>query len=173
MIGISFYIPDIKDYWYEQKLEADPLTMSYNAGYDVSFEGYHRDSGCIDFPEERWQTVYDRRIREGRYFAYIKDEEVGCFVGYVNYQYNKEEDRYECGILIEDSFRERGYGRNALSLLCRTAKENGVKELFDSFEPDRGHTLHLFLDEGFEILEEKTWKKFGRDVRGVIVRKIL
>lgn len=27
--------------------------MAYNAGYDVNFDGYHRDTGCIDFSEEK------------------------------------------------------------------------------------------------------------------------
>ena len=57
MSRISLYIPSLDDYWYEQKLEEDPETMSYNAGYDVSYAGYHYDGGCIDFPKESWQTV--------------------------------------------------------------------------------------------------------------------
>ena len=53
MKNIELYIPKLEDYWYEEKLESDPLTMSYNAGYDVSYYGYHYDTGCIDFPEGR------------------------------------------------------------------------------------------------------------------------
>lgn len=53
MMKISFHVPDLNEYGYEQQLESDPLSMSYNAGYDVSYPGYHYDSGCIDFPEER------------------------------------------------------------------------------------------------------------------------
>ena len=33
---LSLYIPKLEDYWYEEKLQSDSKTMSYNAGYDVS-----------------------------------------------------------------------------------------------------------------------------------------
>lgn len=84
-------MPNIGDYWYEAKLQSDPLIMSYNKGYDY-------DTGCIDFPEERWKEVYERRINEKRYFAYIKDNDINEFVGYIDYHYNKNEQRFECGI---------------------------------------------------------------------------
>ena len=84
MRNIKLYIPKIEDYWYEEKLLSDSETMSYNAGYDVSYYGYHYDTGCIDFPKERWKETYDRRIRENRYFAYIKDNDIDEYVGYVN-----------------------------------------------------------------------------------------
>ena len=53
MTNIELYIPKLEDYWYEAKLQSDPDTMNYNAGYDVSYYGYHYDTGCIDFPK-RW-----------------------------------------------------------------------------------------------------------------------
>ena len=37
MKNISLYVPELKDYYYEEMVESDPLTMSYNAGYDVSY----------------------------------------------------------------------------------------------------------------------------------------
>ncbi len=166
---ISLYVPKLEDFWYEAKLESDPLTMSYNAGYDVSYYGYHYDTGCIDFPESRWEEVYNKRIKEKRYFAYIKDDD--RFVGYVNYQL--VDDRYECGVVVEQQYRGMGYAKEALRLLCDVAKENGVKELYDNFETDREHTLELFESVGFEIVENQTWKKFGKDVKGVLVKKEL
>ena len=105
MKNITLYVPLLEDYWYEQKIQADPLSM----GYDVSYYGYNYDTGCIDFPEERWKEIYDRRIRENRYFAYIKDNDIDDYVGYVNYHYNKNDNRYECGIVIESKYRGKGY----------------------------------------------------------------
>lgn len=58
-------------------------------------------------------------------------------------------------------------------MLCDEAREKGVLELYDTFEADRGNTLELFKSIGFEIVENKTWKKFGQDVDGVVVRKRL
>ena len=41
---LKLYIPKIEDYWYEEKLQSDEDTMSYNAGYEVSYFGYHYNS---------------------------------------------------------------------------------------------------------------------------------
>ena len=57
--------------------------------------------------------------------------------------------------------------------VCDEARKNGIEELYDTFEIDRGNTLELFKSVGFEIFEKKTWKKFGQDVNGVVVRKVL
>lgn len=173
MKNISLYIPKIEDYWYEEKVQSDPDSMGYNAGYDVSYYGYHYDTGCIDFPKNKWKESFERRINEGRFFAYIKDNDLDEFVGYVNYHYNKSDNRYDCGIVIESKYRGLGYAKIALELLCNVAKENGVKELYDNFEIDREHTLKLFESVGFKIVEKQTWKKFGKDVKGVLVRKEL
>lgn len=173
MKNISLYIPKLEDYWYEQKVQSDPLSMSYNAGYDVSYYGYHYDTGCIDFPEERWEGSHNKRISENRYFAYIKDNALNEYIGYVNYHYNKNENRYECGIVIESKYRGKGYSKQALTLLCDVAKSNGIKKLYDNFEIDRQHTLNIFQSVGFEIVEEQTWKKFNKMVKGVLVRKRL
>lgn len=170
MKNISLYIPNIEDYWYEKKIQSDPLTMSYNAGYDVSYYGYDYDTGCIDFPKKRWQEIYDRRLKDKKYFAYIKDNDLNEFVGYVNYQYNNKDNRYECGILIESIYRGKGYSKTALKLLCDAAKNNGIKELYDNFEIDRGNTLDIFKDIGFRVVKEQTWKKFNKDVKGVLVK---
>jgi RimJ/RimL family protein N-acetyltransferase len=168
--NICLYIPKLEDYWYQEKIQSDPQTMSYNAGYDVSYYGYHYDTGCIDFPKDRWENLYNKRINENKYFAYIKDNDTNEFIGYVNYQYNKSEDRYECGILIESIYRGKGYSKQALKLLCDVARNNGIKELYDNFEIDRGSTLDIFKKVGFNVIEKQSWKKFRKDVEGVIVR---
>ena len=170
MKNISLYVPQLKDYYYQEKIQSDALTMSYNAGYDVSYYGYHYDTGCIDFPNSRWNEVYEKRINENRYFAYIKDNGINEYIGYVYYNYNNEENRYECGILIEHKYRSKGYSKPSLMLLIEEARKNGIKELYDNFEIDRDNSLKLFLDVGFKIVEEKTWKKFDKEVKGVIVK---
>ena len=170
MKHISLYIPKIEDYWYEEKVQSDPLTMNYNAGYDVSYYGYHYDTGCIDFPKEKWEETYNKRISDNKYFAYIKDNDLNEFVGYVNYHYNKNDKRYECGILIDSQHRGKEYSKDALKLLCDEAKANGIIELYDNFEIDRYNTLSVFEQVGFEVVEEQTWKKFGKDVKGVLVK---
>jgi len=169
---LTLYMPKLEDFWYEQKLQNDPKTMEYNAGYDVSYHGYHYDTGCIDFPQTRWQEVYDKRINENRFFAYLRDLETNDFVGYVNYHLNKNDNRYECGIVIEAKHRGKGYSKEGLKLLCEKAKADGIDYLYYNFEKERPG-IKVFLDLGFKILEETKWKKFGKDVVGIIVKKDL
>lgn len=173
MINISLYIPKAEDYWYEAKIQSDPLSMNYNTGYDVSYMGYHYDTGCIDFPKERWQETYDKRISENKYFAYIKDNDVNQFVGYANYQYNKNDNRYDCGIVIESKYRGKGYSRVALELLCNIARKNDIKELYDKFEVGRNSVLKAFEKVGFKIVKVQKWIKFKKEVEGVLVKKVL
>ena len=170
MKNIELVIPKLNQYSYEQKLESDPKTMSYNAGYDVSCLGYHYDTGCIYFPKEKWIATYNKRINENKYFAYIKDCDINKYVGYVNYQYNKNDNIYECGVLIENKYRGKGYSRDALRLLVKKANEQGIKYLYDIFEKERKNTLKTFLNVGFEIYKETKWKKFNKNVDSVIVR---
>ncbi len=170
MHDLSLYIPQLEDYWYEEKIQSDPNTMSYNAGYDVSYFGYHYDTGCIDFPKEKWEEVYNKRISEKRFFAYIKDNNLDEFVGYCNYHYNKNDNRYECGILIDSNYRCKGYSKEALRLLCQQAKENGIESLYDNFELDRENTLKVFESVGFKIVKKTSWNKFGKKVLGVEVK---
>lgn len=170
MKNITLVVPKLREYFYEQKLENDSNTMSYNAGYDVSYYGYNYDTGCIDFPEEKWEDTYKKRIKENKYFAYIKDCSINKYVGYVNYQYNKNDDIYECGVLIEYKYRGKGYSKDALRLLVKEANKNGIDYLYDTFEKDRENALKTFIDVGFEIYKESAWKKFNKNVDGVIVR---
>ena len=95
------------------EVRSDSLSMDYNAGYDVSYYDFHYNTGCIDFPKERGKDTYNKRINKNKYFAYIKDNNIDGFVGYVNYQYNRNESRYEGGILIEYKYRGKGYSKQA------------------------------------------------------------
>ena len=71
---LTLVIPELKDYWYEKKLNEDPASMSYNAGYDVSYSGYHYDTGTIDFPEENFEKDrYHTKVFEDVGFKVIKE----------------------------------------------------------------------------------------------------
>lgn len=61
-----------------------------------------------------------------------------------------------------------GYSKDALKLLCDEARKNEIKELYDNFEVDRGNTLNIFKQVGFEVVQEITWKKFGKDVMDLV-----
>lgn len=170
MHNLSLYIPKLEDYWYEEKLQNDPDTMNYNAGYDVSYYGYHYDTGCIDFPKSKWEETFNKRRCGNKFFAYILDNDLNEFIGYCNYHYNKDSGNYECGLVIESIYRGKGYSKEALKLLCETAKNNGIKELYDDFEVDRGNTLKIFESVGFKVIKKTSWLKFGKLVEGVKVK---
>lgn len=161
--------PTIEEYNYEQKLLSDPETMSYNAGYEVTYQGYHYNTGCIDFPEENWEAKKKKREQKNCFFAYLKDLDLNQYVGYVDYNYNEEDQRYECGIVIEACHRGKGYAKKGLELLKEYAFSHGIEALYDGFETNRGHTLSLFQSCGFEIVQKDTWKKFGKNQDGVLV----
>ena len=101
---------------------------------------------------------------------YIKDNDINEYIGYVNYQYNKNDKRYECGILIEAKYRGYGYAVPALKLLCEEAKKNKISELYDSFEMTRKNTLEVFLSAGFSIVSYQKWLKNTAMVDGVVVK---
>ena len=59
MEELKLYIPKPEDLWFYRQMMSDPETMSYNAGWDVNYPGYHRDTGCIDCPDEALANWYD------------------------------------------------------------------------------------------------------------------
>ena len=158
----------VEDFAYKAHVMSDPLSMSYNAGYNIERDNYHYDTGVIDYPENRWGKEYLRNYTSDYYFAYIKDVDKNCYVGYCCYYL--ENGQYQCGIVIESKYRHQGYGRKGLELLIQKAKENEkIKSLYDCFEVDRG-CLNLFLSLGFEIVERTKWQKFSKEVDGVVVK---
>ena len=55
MKNVVLIEPKLEDLWFREECMSDPDTMNYNAGYDVSYDGYHYDTGCIDFPRSKWE----------------------------------------------------------------------------------------------------------------------
>ncbi|MCI9164494.1 MAG: hypothetical protein HFF64_00670 [Oscillospiraceae bacterium] len=95
---LELYIPAVEDLWFRQAMEADPATMAYNAGWDVSYDGYHPDTGCIDLPEPLWPAEHARLVgREPeQFYAFVREIETGAFVGEVNFQ--RESPGGGCGM---------------------------------------------------------------------------
>lgn len=57
---LELYIQNPKDLWFQEKLLSDSDTMFYNRDWDVIYEGYHGDTGCVDFPKSQWAEWYAR-----------------------------------------------------------------------------------------------------------------
>ena len=170
---IKLVKPKVPDLWFRELCMADEKTMAYNAGFDVHYDGYHFDTGCIDFPKEKWeewhkQTYSDRK----KFYAYIMDENTGEFVGYVNF--HKDSDgKYSMGIVIHSKFRGRGYMRPAIRLLLAKAKSRRIKYIYDTIPFSRDRALKVFLDMGFEITKEFDVKIFNRYEKCYEIRKSL
>ena len=148
---LELYVPTIEELDYRQRIMADPETMSYNKGYDLDFEGYHRDTGCIDFPGSEWRDWYEFFVghEHERFYAYVRRKEDGAFVGEVNLHKGSDED-YDMGILIEAKYRGLGYSREALSLLLRHAFDDlKAGAVHNDFEAEREAAMKVHLDCGF------------------------
>jgi hypothetical protein len=147
---LSLHIPTYDELIYKQKLQLQPETMSYNKGYNLSFDGYHRDTGCIDFPESEWQGFFNRWVgnEPERFFAYLVNENEN-FIGEVNFHYNKSMNAHCIGIVIEAKYRGKGYCVEGLKLLIQKARECGAKKLRNEFELNRKSALAGHLSAGF------------------------
>ena len=47
MSTLYLHVPKLDELWYRKKLLEDPKTMSYNRGYELDFDGYDKETGCI------------------------------------------------------------------------------------------------------------------------------
>ena len=146
---LTLYEPKYEDLWFRQMMLADEDTMSYN----------HAWGGTIPWPEDKWSGWYDYWIacHEGkRYYRYLKNED-GQFVGEIAYHYDAETQHEIADVIIYSKYRRKGYGSEALDLLCWVVKNNGISVLYDDIAIDN-HAITLFLKHGF-VEEYRTKEK--------------
>lgn len=152
MEKLELYIPKLDDLHFREKMLSDPETMSYNANYDIDSKSYHKNSGCIDFPKPEWAEWYKYWVgtQPRRFYAYIKRNSDGAWLGEVNFHYTPEQDWWDMGIVIYAPYRRNGYSVQALRLLMEHAFENcGVTTLHNDFEIERVAALKSHLAAGF------------------------
>ena len=150
--GLELYVPQLEELWFYQKMMSDQDTMSYNANWDVDYAGYHRDTGCIDFPESEWAAWYDYYTgnEPKQFYAYIKRCSDGEWIGDVNFHYTPEKDWWDMGIVIYAPYRGNGYSVPALRLMLEHAfKDCGISRLHNDFEISRPAGLNTHLAAGF------------------------
>ena len=137
---VSLVEPSMDMLEYKQKLISDFPTMSYN----------HQ---TIEFPKERWQDWYNRWIgnKDPNYFyRYLYSHEYKAFIGEI--AYHLVDNCFVCDILIEHKYRHQLFGLIGLDMLSKSAKDNGILELYDYISKDNP-SIHLFLKNGFDLLE--------------------
>ncbi len=137
---IRFYKPKPEDLRFRQTMLADEETMSYNRAW----------GGTISFPREAWDGWYDRWVAnpEGRRFYRYLEDENGSFVGEAAFHIDEERQLCLADVIVYAPFRRRGFGAEALRLLCRAAREAGVAVLYDDIAADNP-AVSLFLKQGF------------------------
>lgn len=119
--------------------------MSYNAAY----------GGAIGFPWTRWDSWYRKWIGNGdpRYFyRYLYSGKLLSYVGEAAYHFEPETARYLCDVIIYAPYRGRGFGSEALRLLCQEAKNRGIHALYDEIALDNP-AVQMFRKQGFQDVE--------------------
>ena len=152
---LQLYKPCLDELWFREQLLADPDTMAYN----------HAWGGTIPFPHDRWHIWYDQWMHADeseRFYRYLLHAETSEFVGEAAYR--PEDGRPMVSIIISARYRGRGFGTEALRLLCQAAKERGLTVLYDSIAADNP-AVHLFLKNGFVIVNQ--------DEEAILVQKRL
>ncbi len=137
---LELYIPKLEELWFRQRLLADEETMSYNKNWNVNYNGYHRETGCVDFPEKEWAEWYERYIgnEPDRFYAYIKRASDGVWIGDVNFHDTPEKDWWDMGIVIYAPYRGKGYAVPALKLMLDHAfRVCGISRIHNDFEVAR------------------------------------
>ncbi len=153
--NIELYVSKFEELEYRQTILMQPETMSYNKGYDLDIPSYHKDTGCIEFPRNKWEKWYKFWIdnKPSTYYAYIINVVDHQFIGEVNLHYNSVQDWYDIGIIIESKYRGKGYGKKALLLLLDIAfKEFDAKAVHNDFESTRDTVYKLHLNVGFKVI---------------------
>ena len=111
---LHLYEPMYDDLWFRQKMLEDEETMSYNKTW----------GGTIFWPKEKWKDWYEHWIinhDNKRYYRYLKNDE-GQFVGEIAYHYDNEIKHEIANVIIYSPYRRKGYGNEALKLLCDEAR---------------------------------------------------
>jgi len=140
MDKLELYVPQLEELWFYRDMLSDPETMSYNSNWDVSYDGYHRDTGCIDFPRENWDEWHNHWVghEPERFYAYIKRCSDGVWIGDVNFHYTPEKDWWDMGIVINSRYRGMGYAVPSLLLLLKHAfLDCNISRIHNEFELTR------------------------------------
>lgn len=106
-------------------------------------------------------SAWNKKSYNGRYFeifAVTLDDRV---IGNVSL-YEYEAEIFTAGLMIYEPYRNRGYGRNALTLLAAKAKEKGLKALYAKIRADNVASKKVAEKVGFILSDEQNDSKGNR-----------
>lgn len=160
--------PRLKELFYRQTLLSQAETMAHRKNMNIESKYYHPETGCIDFPEEKWEAWYEEYSEPytNLYYAYIVkgDNE---FIGEASFYKSSDGNAYDMSILVEAKHRKQGYAQETLfhllELAFETYKVNKIQ-----FELNNGSRSAIKLCENaaFKVREipdekiEMTLNKF-------------
>lgn len=147
---VYLHVPDVDEMWYRRRLLMDEATMGFNAGREAS-EGYDAATGCVNFPQSKWQAWYDGHIdnEPEKFFAFIARKADLEFVGWVSL--SREGEDYEIEVVVEDQYRRQGYGSEAMELVLQVAFEVcNAPKVASEFASAREAAVKLCEKAGFK-----------------------
>ena len=152
---LTLYTPQLEDLRFKEQMLGDAQTMSYNHAY----------GGTIPFPRERWESWYTRWVLapEGnRFYRYVAEDNV--FLGEVAYHLDEDLQIYMADVILFAPFRGKGHGKQALLMLCESAKARGIRTLYDNIAIDNP-AIKLFTKCGFS--------EISRTAESILMKKEL
>lgn len=91
-----------------------------------------------------------------RFYAYVARKTDNKWIGDIAYRFDKDKDMYAIHIVIDDEFRGMGYSEEALTILCKIAKKNGVIKLFNDIPKNRIAAIKIHKAVGFKEIENES-----------------
>ena len=173
---IILEIPTKETLYFKKEIKEDPNTMDYNAGYDLSFNGYNRDDGTIATDMKELEDIWSKRWIGNEpinFYYFIRYN--NSLVGEIYAKQDLERDSYEIGIVIKGEFRGEGIATPAIRLLCEKLKEYGIKKLYHELPMSRKGAIKADTNNGFKIIKENIdgMKKFDEVEKLVYLEKEL
>lgn len=165
---LTLRTPTRADFPTRQRWLSDPAMMAYNAGWDVSFEGYDRVTGCIDWPESLWDTFAARLAAPPADQGYFFVEEDSQPLGHVHYRVEGSEA--SIGFNVIPSRRGQGLGEPFLQLLvARVWTDTSAATVVNEFEDERIAAAAVHRACGFQPAPE-VQTTYGRPTRRWVLR---
>ncbi len=163
---LELHVPTRAELGVRQQWLSDPGFMAYNAGWDVSYPGYDRVTGCIEWPESQWDAFVERLAlpadRQG--YFYVRDCETGAFVGHAHCAVEPDGAAH-IGLNVVPASRGRGLGELVLRLLVeRVWRDTTAEQIVNEFEDAREPAVRTHRRSGF-VPDPETHSDWGRPTR--------
>ena len=160
--------------YFKKLMNEDCDTMSYNAGYDLDFPGYDKQTGAIYKSDsdylvwlQKWQGKSDRAV-----YIIVRESD-NEFIGEVCYHTDNTPSGYDLGIVILHKYRGQGYSKQAMQLLLEKIKQRGITKVNHTVPSSRQSAIKCDLACGFTVVGQTQTIKFNAVEQITILEKTL